>query len=381
MMAADDDEDGKQRREGLVKPSGDGRVTAIHSDGTTEPPSQNVGNSGDLSSITQRSNFAKMGDADRNSHETTIHQTDDVPADSAMRASDDPVFYQEHSIRPRTPPTPMSTSETPGGSSTISRERATESSSIPSSSALQPTASASTFLSSLARPLRSAPALIEADLVYPHYQVLLDVQCTPRAPDGAPVPRVEPSSTPSDEDLRVLTLEDFAVAKPWSNAVFSPRTMTWYLWIEASTILAYPPPTVPSSSQEDLHSSHNAVPFFETSEIQSIAAVEQKKSIRTATFTDRMEGSARLASPHTSPFRLHKDHVSGNHFVSAEVPSSISPHMLAKIKSERRANPPPGQTGDQALHACIKVLIRILANASRNDSRSLPLSSQTIRNK
>lgn len=223
--------------------------------------------------------------------------------------------------------------------------------------------------------VRTATAVVAHGLIYPAEEVLYSVAaCTTTALTATTGPA-------GDCQLRKLAVQDFEDAKPCPNALFCPRIMKWIIWEAANEFLTHHPkesqtPALPLS-----------LALYESGELQSIAAGEQKKPIKVSTMA--VEHSEKTLCPsqkRTSaffeyPYRMHYDVARRIHYVSAQVPSSIDPSWLASIKAERKANPPPGQSGDDTFLAAIKVLVRILTNASRSDTRSLPLSSQTIRNK
>ncbi|CAO1624041.1 unnamed protein product [Parajaminaea phylloscopi] len=230
--------------------------------------------------------------------------------------------------------------------------------------------------------VRTPTAVVEHGYVYPPDQVLYSIRCSPVGTQRDAVTANSPSasSAESDHQLRQLSEEDFVRAKPWPNAFFSPRTMQWVVWAPASEFVVDPAPTPQGSTWTD-HAGLASLPLYESTEHDQIPAGKQKAAMKVAVFPSSDAQAGRSSAPFEGPFKSHHDVTTGRHFLSAQVPSSIDAKWLTAIKNDRRNNPPPGQGGDDAFLAAMKVLVRILINASRNDTRSLPLASQTIRNK
>ncbi|PWN18644.1 cysteine proteinase [Microstroma glucosiphilum] len=205
--------------------------------------------------------------------------------------------------------------------------------------------------------LREAAALVESGIIYDPGAALYDFSVSIDAPPAPPSTAASDSSSSVaststhtlDSQLRQLTLQDFTAAKPHPRALFCPSTMEWIFVAPAEEML------------QDLN---------QLSAPGSLYLEEAPKfPIYTTRKANHLEG----------PFRVHVDPLTKRSFFSARIPSSIPPGLLHRIRDDRKSNPPPGKTGPEAVQDAFKVLTRILTNAARDDTRTLPLSSATIR--
>lgn len=125
--------------------------------------------------------------------------------------------------------------------------------------------------------------------------------------------------------------------------------------------------------------SSDSTPLYETQEVE-LGDSDLVNPISTAIIST--SGRARERTVWPGPWKEHRDiTASGSSILSTVIPSSIPRELLNRLKTSRMSSPAPGQTGVEAFVGTMKVLVRILYNAGRNDTRVLPLASRAITNK
>lgn len=224
---------------------------------------------------------------------------------------------------------------------------------------------------------REPVALVESDMVLGDDEAVYEFQ--PRVVpsinggDGTPASVTSSSSsTASDNNLRSFRHEDFVDALPHPSSVFCPARMEWIILARAEEFMLAAKP--PSGEWNNVH-----CPIYQTEAPIDLHASLLVRPIRKA--TAQPNGAPRIVAPFTGPLYVHRDTSTEASFVSARVPSSIPVGLLLRLKKARMDNPGPGQTAHTSFFDCVKVLFRILANASRSDERDLPVSSATIQKK
>lgn len=234
--------------------------------------------------------------------------------------------------------------------------------------------------------LREAAALVESGLIYDPGHAIYDISVSIEAPHAPPSTAASDASSSAassssntlDSQLRQLTLQDFTAAKPHPRALFCPSTMEWIFVAPAEDMYQDLNQLVASSSLY-LDEAPN-FPIYTTSPPVALPSESQKAHVRVAVLEESLSDSDRRKAKHLEgPFRVHVDPLTKRSFFSARIPSSIPPGLLSRIRDDRKSSPPPGKTGAEAVQDAFKVLTRILTNAARDDTRTLPLSSATIR--
>lgn len=263
--------------------------------------------------------------------------------------------------------------------------------------------------------LREPAALVESGLVCDPSEVFYDVQLTlvkqtgtsatsthqqqavpPQASSSPSSSSTSSSSAPgkvTDSELRALSQDELDAAKPHPGALFCPASMQWVYMIPAGHL-----DDVQDDDYDDVATSAaqlsaaDCAPYaiYDTSpafHLQDDEWPEKAPRIRIPSFSK--QPALRSARHFNGPFHMHTatrdGQIPSNRqdrvYLSAVVPSSIPKGLLSALRRSRRADPPPGQNGDTSVTSAFKTLFRIVLNASRNDTRFLPLNSPTIQNK
>lgn len=221
--------------------------------------------------------------------------------------------------------------------------------------------------------LRSAPGLVDHNHLFDTEATWYSVRpalttVRPRRESTPGSSGSTPSSTAValDHELRQLTQGDLEDAKPWAQALYCPARMEWMFLARKEDVVLGGEAGASTTLRE---------PLYEVRELQDM---QTSSPIPTAIISPEQ---GRLRSNWAGPWKELRDVTSGQTFLATVIPSSIPITLLAKLRKERREHPPVGQSGDEAFVSTMRVLVRILLNAGKSDTRVLPLTSRTITNK